>query len=634
MSEGGLLVEAFVLLAAAVVAVPIASRLGLGSVLGYLLAGVAIGPFALGFIGGDAQELLHFAEFGVVMMLFVIGLELQPSLLWRLRGTLLGMGGLQVGLTALLAFGLATAVGQEWRAAVAIGLILALSSTAIVLQSLTERGYMKSDAGQRAFAVLLFQDLAVIPMLAVLPLLAMPGAQRAANDAAHGGWMDAFPAWLRALIVLGAIAGVVVGGRFLVQPLFRAFAKTGLREVFTAAALLLVIGIALLMEQVGLSPALGTFLAGVVLATSEFRHELESDIEPFKGLLLGLFFLAVGASIDFALVREQAVTVALLVAGLVLLKALVLFVIGKIFRMGLDQNLLFTVALAQGGEFGFVLLSYASANAVLPEQVGNVLVAAIALSMATTPLLLVAYERLVVPRFGTRPVETREHDKIMEESTVIIAGFGQFGGTVGRLLRTHGVRPVVLENNSDRVEILRRVGLEVYYGDASRLDLLHTAGIANAQLLVIALGDDDKTLAIAKHVRERYPHVKILARAVARPALFELHQAGVPDAYRDTFDTSLKLGEDALAALGTPRHHAHRLAQRFRRYDEKHLREMAGEKLPMGTFLDRVRFNIQSMESELQREFGGGSPLAEDEAWDSNALREAVRQEREVKHGD
>ncbi len=624
MNEGSLLFQAFVFLAAAVIAVPIASRLGLGSVLGYLLAGVAIGPFGLGLIGNDAQDLLHFAEFGVVMMLFVIGLELQPSLLWRLRGTLLGMGGLQVLGTTAVAVGVCMAIGQEWRAALAIGLILSLSSTAIVLQSLAERGHMKTDAGQRAFAVLLFQDLAVIPMLAVLPLLAMPGVATAGGAEAHASLIDGFPAWLRAPVVLGAVAAVVVGGRFLVQPLFRVLAKTGLREVFTAAALLLVIGIALLMELVGLSPALGTFLAGVVLATSEFRHELESDIEPFKGLLLGLFFLAVGASIDFALVRDQAVTVGAAVAGLVLLKAFVLFVLGRVFRMSLDQNLLFTVALAQGGEFGFVLLSYAGQNAVLPPEVASVLVAAIALSMATTPIMLVAYERIVVPRVGTkRNATVRDDDAITDESSVIIAGFGQFGSTVGRLLRSQGVRPVVLENDSDRVDLLRRLGLEVYYGDASRLDLLHTAGIARARVLVLALGDDDKMLAIATHVQERYPKVRILVRAVERPAMAELTQAGLHHVYRDTLDTSLRLGEDVLAALGTPRHHAHRVAQRFRRHDERQWRDIVRTRLERGVFVDRVRESIRSIEEVLQREFGGTGTAAplRDEAWDNSTLR-------------
>ncbi len=625
MHQDSLLFQAFVFLAAAVVAVPIAARLGLGSVLGYLIAGVAIGPFGFGFLGRDTENLLHFAEFGVVMMLFVIGLELQPALLWRLRGTLLGMGGLQVMVTTAVAAAIGLTLGLTWQASVAVGLILSLSSTAIVLQSLTERGHMKSEAGQRAFAVLLFQDMAVIPMLAVLPLLATAVVAPDVAMPAHAGGVESLPAWLRMLVVLSAVAGIVLGGRFVVQPIFRALARTRLREVFTAAALLLVVGIALLMEQVGLSAALGTFLAGVVLATSEFRHELESDLEPFKGLLLGLFFLAVGASIDFALVRSEAVTVSATVAALVLLKAAVLLVLGRVFRMSLDQNVLFTVALAQGGEFGFVLLSYASQNAVLPPPVANVLVASIALSMATTPLLLVAFERLIAPRFGTRDVVERAPDAVNEESTVIIAGFGQFGSTIGRVLRSQGVRPVVLEYDSDRVDLLRRFGLEVFYGDASRLDLLQSAGIATARVLVIALGDDQKTLALAKVVRERYPQVRILARAVSRPVVFDLLQAGITDVYRDTLDTALRVSEDALSALGTPRHHAHRLAQAFRRHDERHVRDLATSRLAWGSYVDRVRVNIRALENDLQREFGDAAEPVRDAAWDSSSLRaEAV----------
>ena len=626
MSADGFLPTAFVFLMAAVIAVPIASRLGLGSVLGYLLAGVAIGPFGFGFLAQGAEDVLHFAEFGVVMMLFVIGLELQPALLWRLRGTLVGMGGLQVLLTTALATAVGVAVGQPWRASLAVGLIVSLSSTAIVLQSLAERGYMKQDAGQRAFAVLLFQDLAVIPMLALLPLLAAPGAVVSTGDAAHAGLLDGASAWVRGGVVLAAVAAVVVGGRFVVQPLFRAIARTRLREVFTAAALLLVIGIALLMNLVGLSPALGTFLAGVVLATSEFRHELESDLEPFKGLLLGLFFLAVGASIDFALVRESAATVGGLVASLVLGKALVLLLLGRMFRMGTDQTLLFTAALAQGGEFGFVLLSYAGQNGVLAPASANVVVAAIALSMATTPLMLLLYARVLAPRLGTRAATTRRPtDTIDSAGPVIIAGFGQFGSTIGRVLRSQGIRPVVLDHDADRVDLLRSLGLEVFYGDATRQELLHSAGIHQAALLVIALGDDEQTLALATAVRHAHPHVRILARVTTRAGAMNLLQAGVQEIYRDTLDAAVRVGADALAALGTPRHHALRVGQAFRRRDDAHLRELAAEPREWSGYVDQVRLNIRALEDALQREFGEGVPPVTDEAWDDSTLRAEAR---------
>jgi len=371
--------QAFVYLAAAVVSVPIAKRLGMGAVLGYLVAGVAIGPFGLALLGAGSQDIPHFAEFGVVMMLFVVGLELEPSRLWRLRGALLGLVGLQVLGTALAICATAVALGVAWRPALAAGFILAMSSTAIVLQSLSERGLLKTEAGERAFAVLLFQDIAVIPLLALLPLLASAAAQpHAAGAADHGPvWVETLPAWGRALVTLGAVGAIVAGGRWLVGPLFGAIARTRLQELFTAAALLLVVGITLLMTRVGLSPALGTFVAGVVLANSEYRHELESDIEPFKGLLLGLFFIAVGASIDFGLVGERAPLVSGLVAGLVAVKFLVLLALGRAFRMRLDQNLLFGLALAQGGEFCFVLLSFAVQNAILDGTTANVLVATV-----------------------------------------------------------------------------------------------------------------------------------------------------------------------------------------------------------------------------------------------------------------
>ncbi|MGB5311459.1 MAG: monovalent cation:proton antiporter-2 (CPA2) family protein, partial [Polyangiales bacterium] len=354
----GFFFQAFVYLAAAVLAVPVAKRLGLGSVLGYLLAGMAIGPFGFGLIGSEGEDVMHFAEFGVVMMLFLIGLELQPSLLWRMRGPILGLGGMQVAVTTAAFTGIGVALGQPLRAAFAIGMILALSSTAIVLQTLAEKGLLDTDGGQGAFSVLLFQDIAVIPILAVLPLLG--SGSGGTSSTGHGtAWVDGLPAWGQTLAVLGAVSAIVVGGRYLMRPLFRFIAHARLREIFTAAGLLLVIGIALLMAQVGLSPALGTFVAGVVLAESEYRHELEADIDPFKGLLLGVFFIAVGASVDFALIANEPATIAAIVGALVIVKMIVLFGLAKAFRMGLDQSMLFTFALAQGGEFAFVLFSFA-----------------------------------------------------------------------------------------------------------------------------------------------------------------------------------------------------------------------------------------------------------------------------------
>lgn len=622
MSDHGFLFQAFVYLAAAVVAVPIAKRLGLGSVLGYLLAGVAIGPFALGLIGTEGQDIMHFAEFGVVMMLFLVGLELELSKLWAMRGVLLGMGGLQVVITAAVIVPIGLLLGQSWQVSVAAGLILSLSSTAIVLQTLQEKGIMKTVAGERAFAVLLFQDLAVIPMLAILPLLAPPGAASAAAGE-HPAWITTQPGWVQAVATLAAVAAVVASGRFVVRPVFRIIARTQLRELFTAASLLLVIGIALLMQAVGLSAALGTFLAGVVLADSEFRHELVSDVEPFKGLLLGLFFLAVGASIDFALIADNAGTVAGLVLGLVLLKAAVLGALARGFRMGREHGLLFALALAQGGEFCFVLLGYASQQQIIPVTESGVLVATVALSMALTPALLLLYDRVLRPRLipVAAPV-TRASDEVRHQGTVIIAGFGQFGSTVGRLLRANGVRPVVLDVDSDRVDVLRRIGLEVYFGDASRLDLLHTAGAEEAVALVIAIGDAEKGLEIARTARQHFPHLRILARADDRPMAFDLLELGIEQVYRDTLDTALRVGVDALRAVGVRAHRAHRSAQAFRRYDEQHLRTLAGEgRQELSTFLSRVRATIRDLEDTLQRDFATDDTTLADAAWDAESLR-------------
>ncbi len=623
MNSEQFLFQAFIYLVAAVVAVPVAQRLGLGSVLGYLLAGVAIGPFVLGLVGTEGQDVLHFAEFGVVMMLFVVGLELEPALLWRLRAPILGLGGLQVLVTSLVMAGIALLAGLAWQAALAIGMIFALSSTAIVLQMLNEKGLMKTAAGQSAFAVLLFQDIAVIPMLAIFPLLATRAVAPAAGEDSHAAatFVGGLPAWAQTLAVLGAVAAIVLGGRFLVRPIFRAIAGTRLREIFTAAALMLVIGIALLMTQVGLSPALGTFLAGVVLANSEYRHELESDIEPFKGLLLGLFFIAVGASIDFGLILAQPLLIAGLVVALVAVKFAVLFGLARVFKLGLDQRMLFAFALAQVGEFAFVLFSFADQEGVLAPEVTGVLVAVVALSMACTPLLMLINERLVQPRIGTREQVEREPDAIDEDNPVIIAGFGGFGATVGRLLKANGIGTTVLDIDSDQVDLLRKLGLKVYYGDASRYDLLHTAGAGKARLLVLALDSPEKTLALVHTVQRHFPHLTIMARAFDWSDAHGLLNAGVTYVYRETLDTSLRMGTDALRMLGFRSYQAQRSAQTFLRHDEESLRQLATVRDDRAVYLTTARQRIAELErillSDLQIQSG-----ERDAGWDSDSLRE------------
>ncbi len=625
------LLQAFVYLAAAVVAVPVAKRLGLGSVLGYLLAGVVIGPFGLGLVGDEGQDVMHFAEFGVVMMLFVVGLELEPALLWRLRAPILGMGGLQVAGTALAVAGLGLALGLPWQSALAVGLILSLSSTAIVLQSLSERGLLKTAGGQSSFAVLLFQDIAVIPMLAAFPLLAVgaaaSGGDHHAEEAAHAATTLAagLPPWAQTLLVLGAVAAVVLGGRFVISPLFRIIARTGLREIFTAAALLLVIGIALLMTQVGLSPALGTFLAGVVLANSEYRHELESDIEPFKGLLLGLFFIAVGASIDFALIVAQPLLILGLVLAIVAVKFAVLLALARLFRLGMDQSLLLAFALPQVGEFAFVLFSFANQEGVLGAEITSPLVAAVALSMALTPLLLLVNEHLVQPRFGTAERDEREPDAIDERSPVIVAGFGEFGATVGRLLKANNIRTTVLELDSDRVEVLRKLGLKVYYGDASRYDLLHAAGAGEARLLVLALNSPEKTMELVATARKHFPHLVILARAFGWGDAHDLLAAGVHHVYRESLDTSLRMGTDLLRMLGFRAYQAQRAAQKFLRHDEQAMRELTEQRAADSSlYLSEARRRIEHLEQLLLADLADQG-LERDTGWDAETLRDEVQ---------
>lgn len=624
MHGEGFFFQAFVYLAAAVISVPVAKRFGLGSVLGYLIAGFIIGPFGLRLIGEEGQDVMHFAEFGVVMMLFLIGLELQPSLLWRLRGPILGMGGLQVSITTAIITSLGIVLGLSFQTSLAVGMILSLSSTAIVLQTLNEKGLIKTDAGQSSFSVLLFQDIAVIPMLAAMPLLAVKAAgtvQEAHISHKNITWVEGLPAWSQALVVLCVIALIIIGGLFLVRPFFRTIARTGLRELFTAAALLLVIGIALLMSKVGLSPALGTFLAGVVLANSEYRHELEGDIEPFKGLLLGLFFIAVGASIDFGMIASRPGLIGILVGGLILIKLVILLILGRVFKMGVDQNILFACSLAQGGEFAFVLFSFAVQNHVISETIVNPLIGAVALSMALTPLILIMNEKVLQPRFGTREQETREADSIVEENRVIIAGFGNFGSITGRLLRANGVGITVLDLDSDKVELLRKLGLKVFYGDASRHDLLHAAGAKKAEVLILAVNNHEKILGIVHIVKKHFPHLSIFARASGRTEAYELLDAGVHHVYRETLDTSLRAGVDALRFLGFRSYHAHRVTKTFRHHDEESIKELRHLRHDRKTYISNARQRIEDLEQLLLSELHDAEEHP-DAGWDTTSMRE------------
>jgi monovalent cation:proton antiporter-2 (CPA2) family protein len=590
--------QAFIYLLAAVISVPLAKRLGLGSVLGYLLAGVVIGPFCFGLVGTEGQDVMHVAEFGVVMMLFVIGLELRPAILWHMRGPILGLGGAQVLGTAAAVSGLALLLRVPWQIAIAVGFILAMSSTAIVLQLLNEKNLMRTAGGKASFAVLLFQDIAVLPILALLPLLAtVPPTGKNHSTVSSLGHL---PAWQHTLVVVAAIAGVILAGRFLLRPFFRYIAATHLREMFTVTALLLVVGIALLMQRVGLSPALGAFLAGVVLAESEYRHQLETDIEPFKGLLLGLFFISVGAGINFALIAGSPGIVASLVVAILVVKFLVLLAVSRYSRLEPTQRYLFAFALAQGGEFAFVLCSFATQNGVLTSDMANLLVVTVALTMAAAPILMTINERLVQPRFASVLPE-REPDEIEErDNPVLVAGVGRFGHIVARLLRLNGYGTTVLDYDAEQVETLGRYGIKSYYGDATRLDLLQTAGAERAQLFVIAIDQEEQALKIVDLIHEHFPQLRILARATSRQHAYELLRRGVQHIYRETFGSAVDLSVDALVALGLPKHRAQRAAQLFREHEDASVREMAQlDTEDMKGYVSMARLHIANLENAL-----------------------------------
>ncbi|MFC1605795.1 monovalent cation:proton antiporter-2 (CPA2) family protein [Pseudomonadota bacterium] len=616
----GFFSQAFIYLLAALLAVPLAKRLGLGSALGYIIAGVAIGPFVLGLVGQETQDVMHFAEFGVVLMLFLVGLELEPSVLWRMRVPILGLGGAQVVLTAAVLAAVAMQLGLPWQTATAIGLTLALSSTAIVLQTLNEKAWTDTAAGRAGFSVLLFQDIAVIPILAILPFLALPDLlPQAVGSAAHAA-QPGRPGWLQALLVLGVVVGIVVAGRFLMRPLFHWIASTRSLELFMTMALTLIVGITLATEYAGLSPALGTFLAGVVLAESEYRHELESNIEPFKGLLLGLFFISVGASIDFALVASQPGLIAGLVATLIVTKFLLLLMLGRLFKLNLADNLMFAFILAQGGEFAFLLFSFATQNRVISSDLSNLLVVVVVLTMVLTPLLIIAYERWVRPRF-VGSMSAKPDDEIdAGPASVIVAGYGRFGQIVSRLLRADGIESTLLDHDSGQIELTGRFGNKVFYGDASRVQLLQAAGAEEAKLLVIAIDDRDKAVQMVQAAKQFFPQLKTLARAYDRSHAYRLMEAGADVVTRETFGSALFMGEEALLLLGYDPARAYRLMRSFKRHDEEgllKLYEVWGDDHAYGL---RIRQNVE----ELERVLKDDSEEAEDHyrhAW--QAMRDA-----------
>lgn len=551
----GWLVNSLIYLGAAVLVVPLSKALGLGAIIGYLAAGIFIGPWGLGLVS-NVVDILHFAEFGVVLMLFLVGLELEPKRLWSLRRPIFGWGSAQVLACAAVLFLAGWAAGASWRVALVAALGLALSSTAIALQVLGERNLLPTASGQAGFSILLFQDVAAIPILALLPLLAVgsdTGVAITGTDRA-----------LEGLKIVAVIGGIVLGGRLAVRPILRWIARSNTPEIFTAASLLLVVAIAALMQFVGLSMALGAFLAGVLLAESEYRRELETDIEPFKGLLLGLFFIAVGMSIDFGVLIAQPGLMALVVIGFMLFKFVVIYTLARLLGLPYQERPVFTLLLAQGGEFAFVVFQAAGPN-VLPPGVASFLIGAVALSMLISPLLLVALDKWVLPRYSAGSPVSMDEITEQQDAKVLICGFGRYGQILGRMLSAQGLTLTVLDHDPDTIESLRELGFRVFYGDATRLDLLRTAGAATARVLVVAVDDIEQSLTIVDLAREHFPNARIVARARNVGHLFQLLDRGVESIERELFESSLRSARSVLEGLGWPAHEAREAAMRFRR---------------------------------------------------------------------
>lgn len=610
--------QAAIYLLAAIVAVPIAVRLGLGSVLGYIVAGIFIGPI-IGLVA-DTTDVQHFAEFGVVMMLFLIGLELEPKSIWELRHKLVGLGGLQVGVTLAVIAGVCFYAGLPWQTSVAIGMILALSSTAIVLQTLNEKHLMQTSGGRSSFSVLLTQDIAVIPMLALMPLLTLPpqlainpdgSISRGVNGPGEDGYkgeaalslVEGLPAWGVTLVTISAIGAVILFGIFLSHPLFRFVHWARLRELYTAFALLIVVGIAFLMSLVGLSPALGAFLAGVVLANSEFRHELESDIEPFKGLLLGLFFITVGAGMNFGVFARDPMLIIRITILLMVLKGVILYILAVAFRINGRDRWLFTLGLAQAGEFGFVLISFASQQSVLGDALASQLLLSIALSMLMTPLLFILYEW--ISRRISEVTHSAEADEIDERNPVIIAGIGRFGQVVNRLLMLANFKATVLDNDLEAIALMKRFGIKSFFGDPTRPELLHAAGLKTAKVLVIAVNDKAAAVRLTKYARQERPDLHIVARAHDRVHVYALFAAGANDIVREMFDSSLRAGRYVLENLGLTDHEASETEHFFYRKDREAMRDLAelwDPEIPVAknaAYIERARELNKELETAL-----------------------------------
>ncbi|VTU36664.1 glutathione-regulated potassium-efflux system protein KefC [Variovorax sp. PBL-E5] len=586
------LVNSLIYLGAAVLVVPLSKALGLGSIIGYLAAGIAIGPWGLGLVT-NVEDILHFAEFGVVLMLFLVGLELEPKRLWNLRRPIFGWGSGQVLACAAVLFLAGWAGGASWRVALVAALGLALSSTAIALQVFGERNLLRTASGQAGFSILLFQDVAAIPILALLPVLAV--------GSVTGSAITGLDRALETLKIVAVIGGIVLGGRLALRPLLRWIARSNTPEIFTAASLLLVVAIAALMQFIGLSMALGAFLAGVLLAESEYRRELETDIEPFKGLLLGLFFIAVGMSIDFGVLLRQPGLMVMVVIGFMLFKFVVIYAIAKVMGLPYQERPVFTLLLAQGGEFAFVVFQAAGPE-VLPPGVASFLIGAVALSMLVSPLLLVVIDKWILPHYSAHHVVTMEEISEQQDAKVVICGFGRYGQIVGRMLGSQGMQVTVLDHDPDTIESLRAFGFRVFYGDATRLDLLRTAGAGTAKVLVVAVDDIEQSLAIVDLAREHFPDAKIVARARNVGHLYQLLDRNVEYVERELFESSLRSARSVLEVLGWPAHEARQAAMRFRVRNIQLMREIYPHYKDRAKVIAVAKEGRQQFQEQISRE--------------------------------
>jgi len=586
------LTNSLIYLGAAVIAVPLSRALGLGSIIGYLTAGIAIGPWGLGLVS-NAPDILHFAEFGVVLMLFLVGLELEPRRLWSLRRPIFGWGSAQVLGCAALLCAAGMAAGLPWRVSLVAALGLALSSTAIALQVMGERNLLPTSSGRAGFSILLFQDVAAIPILALLPLLG--GMPESAEATAAGRWIEAAK-------ILGVIGGIVLGGRLALRPLLRWIAKSKTPEIFTAASLLLVVAIAALMHLVGLSMALGAFLAGVLLAESEYRRELETDIEPFKGLLLGLFFIAVGMSIDFGVLARSPLAMAAIVLGFLAIKGAVVYALGKVMGLPVQERPVFTLLLAQGGEFAFVVFQAATGARVIAPDMSSLLIGAVAVSMLLGPLLLVAVDKLLLPRYANRGTPRLEEISEQQHAPIIIAGFGRYGQIIGRMLGAQGISATVLDHDADMIEAARSFGYKVFYGDATRLDLLRTAGAETARVLVVAVDDKEQSLSIVDLAREHFPHLELVARARDVTHWNELRDRGVMRVEREVFESSLRSARTVLEVLGFAPHEARMHAMRFRRHNLDLFERMYPHHKDRAKVIAVIKQGRQQLEEQMAQE--------------------------------